>query len=80
MWKWLARQLTGSCGWDELPRYLIRDRDGAYGAAFSHPGHGHSRPTGLGAVVLAERIYCTRNSANDIIVDASPALSERPHL
>jgi hypothetical protein len=22
------------CGWDEPPRYLIRDRDGAYGAAF----------------------------------------------
>jgi hypothetical protein len=40
------------------PRYLIRDRDGAYGAAFisAHPGHGHSRTTGLGAVALAERI------------------------
>jgi hypothetical protein len=31
---WLARQLTETCGWDEPPRYLIRDRDGAYGAAF----------------------------------------------
>jgi transposase InsO family protein len=30
----LARQLTEACGWDEPPRYLIRDRDGAYGAAF----------------------------------------------
>jgi hypothetical protein len=29
-----ARQLTEACGWDEPPRYLIRDRDGAYGAAF----------------------------------------------
>jgi Transposase len=29
----LARQLTEACGWDEPPRYLIRDRDGAYGAA-----------------------------------------------
>jgi hypothetical protein len=26
-----ARQLTEACGWDEPPRYLIRDRDGAYG-------------------------------------------------
>jgi hypothetical protein len=50
--EWLARQLTEACGWDEPPRYLIRDRDGASGAAFipAHPGHGHSRPTGLGAV------------------------------
>ncbi len=34
--EWLARQLTEACGWDEPPRYLIRDRDGdgADGAAF----------------------------------------------
>jgi hypothetical protein len=32
--EWLARQLTEACGWHEPPRYLIRDRDGAYGAAF----------------------------------------------
>jgi hypothetical protein len=32
--EWLARQLTEACGWDEPPRYLIRDRDGAYGPAF----------------------------------------------
>jgi transposase InsO family protein len=32
--EWLARQLTEACGWDGPPRYLIRDRDGAYGAAF----------------------------------------------
>jgi hypothetical protein len=32
--EWLARQLTEACGWGEPPRYLIRDRDGAYGAAF----------------------------------------------
>jgi hypothetical protein len=28
--EWLARQLTEACGWDEPPRYLIRDRDGAF--------------------------------------------------
>jgi hypothetical protein len=32
--EWLARQLTEACGWGEPPRYLIRDRDGVYGAAF----------------------------------------------
>jgi hypothetical protein len=29
-----GRQLTEACGWDDPPRYLIRDRDGAHGAAF----------------------------------------------
>jgi hypothetical protein len=33
--EWLARQLTEARGWDAPPRYLIPDRDGAYGAAFT---------------------------------------------
>ena len=32
--EWIARQLTEAIGWREPPRYIIRDRDGAYGAAF----------------------------------------------
>jgi transposase InsO family protein len=32
--EWIARQLTEACGWQAAPRYLIRDRDGAYGEAF----------------------------------------------
>jgi hypothetical protein len=24
----------GACGWEQAPRYLIRDRDGAYGEVF----------------------------------------------
>jgi hypothetical protein len=32
--EWIGRQLTEACGWNELPRYIIRDRDGAYGGAF----------------------------------------------
>ena len=32
--EWIARQLTEACGWSEQPRYVIRDRDGAYGDAF----------------------------------------------
>jgi transposase InsO family protein len=31
--EWIARQLTEAFPWDEAPRYLIRDRDRAYGAA-----------------------------------------------
>src|SRR6201981_3109921 len=32
--EWIARQLTEACGWSEPPRYVIRDRDGAYAEAF----------------------------------------------
>jgi transposase InsO family protein len=32
--EWLARQLTGACGWQAAPDYVVRDRDCAYGKAF----------------------------------------------
>ncbi len=32
--EWIARQLTEAVGWDRAPRYIIRDRDGAYGEVF----------------------------------------------
>jgi transposase InsO family protein len=31
---WVARQLVEACGWDQAPRYIIRDRDGVYGEVF----------------------------------------------
>jgi hypothetical protein len=30
----IAHQLTEACGWIEPPRYIIRDRDSAYGNVF----------------------------------------------
>ena len=27
--EWIANQVTEACGWEQAPRYLIRDRDGA---------------------------------------------------
>ncbi len=32
--EWVANQLTEACGWEQIPGYLIRDRDGAYGEIF----------------------------------------------
>jgi transposase InsO family protein len=29
-----GHQLTAACGWEQLPRYLIRDRDACYGDIF----------------------------------------------
>jgi hypothetical protein len=56
--EWLARQLTEACGWDEPPRLLDpRPRRRVWHCLHpAHPGDGHSRPTSLGAVALAERI------------------------
>src|SRR3982074_3431660 len=31
--EWITQQLTEAFPWNEAPRYLIRDRDGIYGAA-----------------------------------------------
>jgi Integrase core domain len=32
--EWIANQLTEACGWEQAPRYLVRDRDRAYGEVF----------------------------------------------
>ena len=29
--EWIANQLTAACGWEQIPRDLIRDRDACYG-------------------------------------------------
>ena len=33
--EWIAGQMTDAFPWDEAPRHLIRDRDGAYGPAYT---------------------------------------------
>ena len=32
--EWIARQLTEACGWEPVPRYILRDRDSIYGEIF----------------------------------------------
>ena len=32
--EWISRQITEAFPWDSAPRYLIRDRDAAYGPSF----------------------------------------------
>jgi transposase InsO family protein len=33
--EWIAQQITEAFPWNEVPRYLVRDRDGIYGASVS---------------------------------------------
>src|SRR5580704_17730889 len=37
--EWIAGQLTDAFPWDEAPRHLIRDRDGAFGPAYTRRIH-----------------------------------------
>ena len=32
--EWIARQLVEACAWQPMPKYLLRDRDRAYGVTF----------------------------------------------
>ena len=48
---WTARQLTEVCGWNNEPRYLLRDRDGVYGLEFSRK----AKVLGLAEVITAPR-------------------------
>jgi hypothetical protein len=32
--EWIARQLVAACGWEQAPRYIVRDRDHVYGKIF----------------------------------------------
>jgi transposase InsO family protein len=34
--EWIAGQVTDAFPWDEAPRLLLRDRDGAFGPAYTH--------------------------------------------
>jgi hypothetical protein len=56
--EWIARQLTEACGWQEAPRYVVRDRDGALwrGLRPAPCRNGHTGPTDLGAVTMAKWI------------------------
>jgi transposase InsO family protein len=48
---WLSRQVTEAFPWDTAPRFLLRDRDGSYGSAFSE----RVEAMGIAEVITAPR-------------------------
>jgi len=48
---WLSRQVTEAFPWDTAPRYLLRDRDGSYGAYFCN----RVEAMGIAEVITAPR-------------------------
>ena len=49
--EWTGRQLLEACGLEEVPSYLVRDRDGIYGHQFSR----QAKALGIQEVVTAPR-------------------------
>ncbi|MFC1572145.1 integrase core domain-containing protein [Candidatus Eisenbacteria bacterium] len=49
--EWTAQQIVEAFPWDSVPRYLLRDRDGIYGAHFSR----RVKNMGIEQVVIAPR-------------------------
>ncbi len=56
--EWIASQLTAACGWEQVPRYLIRDRDALLRQHIRSPNSlaRHSRSSHICALAMAERI------------------------
>jgi Integrase core domain len=48
---WLSRQVTEAFPWDTAPRYLLRDRDGSYGAYFCN----RVEAMGIAEIITAPR-------------------------
>jgi hypothetical protein len=70
---WIAQQISEAFPWDEAPRYLIRDRDGAYGAVVTRRlRHGHSRQAHLGRFAVAKLLRRTTDRHDPVISVAQP--------
>jgi hypothetical protein len=54
--EWIARQITEAFPWDQVPRYLLRDRDRVLRGNRPTPiaGHGDPRPPDCATLALAE--------------------------
>jgi hypothetical protein len=68
--EWIANQLTQACGWEQIPRYLIRDRDRAYGELFIRRVRSigiRDRPTS--ARSPWQNAYCPYRKSNPLAVD-----------
>jgi hypothetical protein len=59
--EWIANQLTEACGWEQIPRDLIRDRDRAYGEIVVRRVRSdrHSRSSDVFPLALAKRLRGT---------------------
>ena len=79
---WIANQLIEACGWEQIPRYLIWDRDRAFGEIVIHRGlvYRRSRPPDGFLLTLAQRSRRTVDRLNpEEVIDHVVVFGER-HL
>jgi hypothetical protein len=63
--EWIANHLTEACGWQQIPRYLIRDRDGAYNEIFLRRVRSIGiRDPDVSSLTLAKRLCRTADRFN----------------
>jgi transposase InsO family protein len=80
--EWIAQQVTEAFPWNEVPRYLVRDQDGAYGATVQRRLHAmgiRDRPIAPGSPWqngYVERLIGTirRECVDHLIVFGEPHL------
>ena len=72
---WLSRQMTEAFPWDTAPRYLLRDRDTAYGPAFRH----RVRAMGITEVITAPRSPWQNPYAERLIGSDPPRMRGSRH-
>jgi hypothetical protein len=68
---WLSRQVTEAFPWDTAPRYLLRDRDGSYGAYFRN----RVEAMGITEVITAARSPWQNAYVERVIWFDSPRVS-----
>ena len=78
--RWAGQQLVNAFPYDSAPKYLIRDRDMIYGAAFVR----RARAMGIEQLLTAPRSpwqnpYCERESTDDGKVIALPMVGGLHH-
>ena len=71
--EWIANQLTAACGWEQIPRDLIRDRDACYGSLFVR------RVRSLGIRDHPTSVICFRSSNRQTLVRLRQAKLNHRH-
>jgi hypothetical protein len=72
--EWIAGQVTEAFPWSEAPKYLIRDRDGAFGPAYprAHSCDRHPRSSDCCALAVAEWLRRTPHRIDSAREPRSP--------
>ena len=69
--EWIAGQVTDAFPWDEAPQHLIRDRDGAFGPAYTHRIRANGDPRSSDCAAHRGRTATSSASTDQYVANAS---------